>query len=235
MVGLLQQPMMEHLAELRTRIISSAIVLTLTTVAGFFLSPGVIAGCKRLSPQETPFIQLAPGEVLLLQCKLALVIGVTLAFPWILYHLLRFVFPGLTSRERKLCGAVIAGGTGLFLFGAVFSVFAVIPTTLAFFLGLGADVAQVSMSIASYVDFCLMVVLLTGLLFELPMVVVMAALLGLVSSSQLVAKWREITVGLFVVAAVVTPSQDPVTLLVVGAALWLLLWVSVIGIRLLGR
>ena len=227
--------MTEHLAELRFRLLVSLITLTVAVVVAFFAALPVIDLFKHLAPGSVLFVQLTPGEVLMASVRISVLLGTVLASPVILYHLLRFILPGLQGRERLLVFWIAAGGFVLFAAGMVFSYFLVIPSALGFLLEFGQTVAASQISIASFVDFCTSLLLLTGILFELPMVLTLLSFTGLVTSQKLLAHWKTAVVVILVVAAVVTPSQDPITLLVVSAAMTGLYFLSLLPIRLMGR
>ena len=194
---------------------------------------------KALAPlellQSLQFVQLTPGEVLLVSVKLALVIGVILASPMLLYQTLMFVLPGLADTERKPVLLTVIFGSVLFACGLWFSSQLVVPSALGFLLAYGQSVAVSQISIASYVDFCTMLMAVTGILFELPLVLMLLASLNLVTSTQLLQQWRVALVAILVAAAVLTPSQDPVTMGIVAAAMTGLYFASLLPIKLMGK
>lgn len=225
----------DHLDELRRRIIAVVVTLAVCVVASFFAALPVIEWMKSLVPPDVAFIQLTPGEVLMTSFRMSFFLGTVLASPVILYQVLRFTLPGLTNTERKFLFGVVAGGSVLFALGVVFSWWAVVPSALGYLLSYGQHVAESQISIARYVDFCMALLALTGILFELPMMMFLLSFTGLVKSEQLVRQWRVALVAVFVLAAVVTPSQDPVSMLMVAGAMAALYFVSIIPIRLIGR
>jgi sec-independent protein translocase protein TatC len=235
LVSLLSGEALSHLDELRTRVLWVVGVLAVTMPAAFLAAPPAVNWLKALAPPHVGFIQLAPGEVVMMQIKLAVIGGVVMSAPVILFHLLRFISPGLKAHERRWLAWVLLGGAGLFALGLWFSALWLLPPALEFLIGLGQEVAVTQLSIQGYVDFCLMMLLFCGLTFELPLVLWALALVGLVSSRQLMAKWREALVIIMVAAAVITPSQDPVSLILLGVVLVVLYALSIIPIRLMGR
>lgn len=227
--------MMDHLSELRSRVLISALSIGAGFVAGFFLSLDVIELLKRLAPAGVAFVQLTPGEVLMASVRLAFMLGVALALPVVLYQFLRFVLPALTARERGFLVGSIAAGTLLFAGGILFAYFVAIPSALMYLLEYGRQVAQTQMSINHFVAFCASLLLLNGILFELPMVLFLLSFTGLVGSAQLVREWRKAVVIIFLAAAIVTPSQDPFTMVLVGSAMLLLYLLSIVPIKLVGK
>ncbi len=230
-----EMSVMEHLDELRQRLITCVWVVTAAVLAAFLLARPLIEAFKWLAPESVTFVQLTPGEVLMASFKLSFLVGIALASPVILYQTLRFVLPGLKPHERRFIGLTVLSGSLLFAGGIAFAYFAVIPPALAFLLDYGQDIAENQMSIARFIDFCTSLLILTGIMFELPMVLFFLAFTGLVSSGRLLRHWRGAIVGIFLLAAVLTPSQDPFTMLIVGGALMFLYLASILPIRLMGR
>lgn len=230
-----EMTMLEHLEELRRRIVTSVISLVLGIVIAFSGVTPAMNILKILAPPDSHFIQLTPGEVFMSAFRLATFMGIALASPVILYQLLRFILPGLKPHESRFLLWMVLGGAFLFLGGMVFGYYAVLPPTLEWLLGFGAEVAEVNMSIGRFVEFCTGMILLCGVLFELPVLLFLLSFTHLVNSHKLLSQWRMATIIIFVAAAVLTPSQDPLTLSVVGGALMALYFLSVMSIRLCGR
>ncbi len=230
-----QMSMMDHLDELRRRLIVALVSFVAGVLISFAFSRYLIEGLKYLAPETVHFVQLSPGEVLMTSFKLAVLGGLTLAFPMILYQLLRFILPGLKSKERGFVLLCVIFGSILFISGGGFAYWAVIPPALGFLMDYGSDVAESMMSISLFIDFCSSLILLTGLMFELPMVLFFLSMTGLIHSSQLIAHWRAAIVGIFLLSAILTPSQDPFTMLIVASALMALYMASIVPIKLCGR
>ncbi|MGE0200816.1 MAG: twin-arginine translocase subunit TatC [Candidatus Melainabacteria bacterium] len=229
------QTLQDHLGELRRRILVSLATVSLTVLAGFVWSVPMINLLKGMSPLPVTFIQLTPGEVLMVSVRLALYAGCALASPILLYQLLAFVQPGLMGRERQILRWILVAGSALFALGVWFAGWIVVPSTLMFLLDFGQQVAANQISIAQYVDLCLMMLVMTGVMFELPMVLFLLSLTGLVTEQQLISQWRQIVVGIAVASAILTPSQDPVTMLIVALAMAALYLLSLIPIMLVAR
>jgi sec-independent protein translocase protein TatC len=228
-------PLTSHLAELRNRVLISAATLATTTGFGFYQAETVIGWLKALAPRNTLFIQLTMGEVLMATLAVSLQIGLTLASPVLLYHVLRFVNPGLHRREQVMLTWTLLGGTGLFLTGVAFAYLFVLGPAIDFLLAFGQPIAHPSLSIREFIGFCSGLLLVTGLMFELPMVLFLLSFTGLITSARLIREWRWATVLIFIVAAIVTPTQDPLSLSIVGLAMVALYALSIIPIRLCGR
>lgn len=228
-------PLTAHLGELRRRVLMSALAWAVGLALAFWQAPVLIGALKRLAPVSVAFVQLTPGEAFMASLNVALMAGTSLASPVILYHALRFVLPGLRARERRWVLVSVVLGCGLFLLGVAFAYVGVLPPALAFLMAYGQEIAASQMSIARYVAFCLSVLVLCGLTFECPLALLALSLAGVVTSRQLAAHWREAVVAIFLLAAVLTPSQDPLTMVIVGGALLGLYALTLLPMRWLGR
>lgn len=228
-------PMIDHVTELRNRILICLGCLALTLGLGFYYALPLIRLFQGMAPKTIEFVQLTPGEVLISSLRVAFYIAVALSLPVILYHMLRFVLPGLLPREKTMVSWSLIGGTLLFLAGVVFAYFFVTPSALAFLVDYGQSVAKTQLSIESYISFCSALLFVTGLMFELPMVLFLLSLTGLVTSKKLMQEWRWATILIFIVAAIVTPTQDPFSMSLVGFAMVGLYALSIIPIKLSGR
>ena len=228
-------PLTHHLNELRHRLIVTVGASVVGMGLGFLWSIPAMARLQALAPAGVTFVQLSPGELLISSFKITVLLGIMLASPVILYQCLRFTLPGLTVREKRFVVLSVLSGSVLFVAGVLFAYLAVIPPALAFLMDYGRSLAVVQMSIAHFMDFCVALLAVTGVMFELPMVLFLLSFTGLVHSRQLIAHWRGVLVGIVLVSAIITPSQDPLTLLLVAGAMAFLYAASVVPIRLLGR
>ncbi|MEM0952361.1 MAG: twin-arginine translocase subunit TatC [Cyanobacteria bacterium P01_H01_bin.74] len=223
-----------HLTELRRRIIVCLISLTGTVMAGFFWAKPVISIFQALAPETVVFVQRAPGEVLICSLMVALFLGSALASPVILYQLFSFVLPGLLQREKKWLLGLVFFGTLLFLAGVIFSYYWVLPVALLFLIDFGQTIARPELSIQLYIGFCLSLMFTTGALFELPMVLFALSVLRIVTSQKLITEWRWALIIIGIVAAIVTPTQDPLSMSIIALPMILLYALSIIMIRASG-
>jgi sec-independent protein translocase protein TatC len=228
-------PLLEHITELRNRILWSAGILVAAIGLGFYIAPPVIDIFKALAPKGTVFTQITMGEVLMTTLQMSVYIGFALAAPIILYHLLRFVLPGLKNREKAMVTWAVIGGTLLFVLGVIFAYFFVVSPAIYWLLDFGNTVAQPYLSIKEFISFSASLLFVTGLMFELPMVLFLLSFTGLITSKKLIQEWRWATIIIFLVAAIVTPTQDPFSMSIVGLAMVALYGLSIIPIRLCGR
>jgi sec-independent protein translocase protein TatC len=240
---------MEHLEELRKRLIISVIAVAVGSVVGYalygpifrFLLGPYRTALANLPPEVRPPgtlsnspIATAPAEPFLTFVKIGLFVGFMLALPVLLYQLWRFITPGLTKRERRLSIPFVAVSVLLFAAGTAFA-FAVVPRGLQFLLSFGGQNLVPLLTIDRYLGFLIFLVLAFGLGFELPLVLVFLAGARVIDSTQM-RRWRRWAVlGTAIFAAVATPTQDPYTMLLMWVPLYLLYEAAIVVARLMKR
>ncbi|MEB3165172.1 MAG: twin-arginine translocase subunit TatC [Cyanobacteriota bacterium] len=210
--------LVDHLEELRRRLLRSLLAVVVAA-AGCLLLVRPLVRLLEMPAEGVRFLQLAPGEFLFVSLKVAGYAGLTLALPWILFEVLGFVLPGLTRRERRLVAPAVAGSTVLFAAGLAFAWWALVPAALRFLVSYGADVVEPIWSIERYLDFVLLLMVTTALAFQLPVLQLVLGALGLVDSRRMLGAWRWVVVGSALAGAVLTPSTDPVTMLLLSGAI----------------
>ncbi len=224
--GEVEMSLVDHLEELRRRILRSLLVV-LVAALGCLLLVRPLVRLLEMPAHGIRFLQLAPGEFLLVSLKVAGYAGLTLALPYVLYELLAFVLPGLTRRERALVAPAVAGSAVLFAAGLAFAWWALVPAALRFLVSYGADVVEPAWSIERYLDFVLLLMLATALAFQLPVLQLLLGVLGLVRWRTMLASWRWVVLIAAVAGAVLTPSTDPLTMLLLSGAITALFLVGV--------
>jgi sec-independent protein translocase protein TatC len=226
----------EHLQELRYRLIVACGALVLATVASLWpLSRWFLEFLAEPGEDRVENFQLAffdPLEYWTTYFRVSLLLGVTLAMPVIVYQILAFVGPGLTRREKRWVYPLVVGASLAFASGCAFAYYIELPPALGFLIGAAGDVAEPIISIRRYIDFVTRLILVTGLVFEMPLVVMGLAKLGVVNSRKLLSWWRYAIVLAFVLAAVVTPSIDPVTQSLVAGPIIVLYFVGIVLAKL---
>jgi len=226
---------MEHLQELRYRLVVSALTIVATTGASIYFAGRMLEFLKKPAEDRSDAfftIFTEPMEGLVAHFRIALMAGITFAMPVLIYQTLMFVSPGLTSKEKRWVYSIVFAATLAFAGGVAFAFFIALPPALDFLLNYPEDVAEPHIKIGSYVDFVTRLLLWTGIVFETPLVIMGLARLGVVSSRQLLRFWRYAIVGAFVVAAIVTPSIDPVTQSFVAGPIIVLYGLGVLLARL---
>jgi sec-independent protein translocase protein TatC len=235
--------LVQHLEELRRRLIISAAAVAVGSVAGFVLYRPVLDFLQEPYQEAVAslpdtitekLIVTTPTEPFLAFLKIGLFVGLLLALPVILYQLWRFITPGLTARERRLGIPFVLASLVLFAGGTVFA-FAIVPRGLAFLFSFGGDNLVPLLTIDRYLSFLFFLVLAFGLSFELPLLLLFLTGVGVISSAQL-RSWRRFAlIGTVVFAAVATPTQDPYTMLLMAVPIYLLYEGAILIARLFKR
>lgn len=221
----------EHLEELRKRILYSIAAIGIFTIAGFFFAKRFLNLIIQRAAIGTTYF-FAPTEAFVAQIKVALFLGIVASFPFTLYQSWSFIGPGLTSSERRISLSYI--GTGMFLFavGIIFGYYILIPYGLKFLLSFGSDTIQPLMNIGKYLNFFIWCLLGSGLLFQLPLLSFFLMRLGIVDVDTIRKHRPEAIVAVLVLCAVITPTGDFFTLLLLSVPLLLLFELSILAARL---
>lgn len=227
-----EMSLMEHLLELRTRVtwIAGSILLGMAIffvpTFGFRAIEFLLQPARSAIPDFRPqFIE--PMENIVAYFRVALMGGITLAMPMIVYQTLRFVTPALTPEERRWVYPITLGASVAFLGGLAFGFWVVLPFTMEFLLTFGDSFAEADWRIGNYIDFVVRIMLVMGFVFETPLIVMGLAKFRVVTARQLLHWWRYAIVLAFVVAAIATPTIDPVTQTLVGGPIIVLYFVGI--------
>jgi len=228
-------PLTAHLAELRSRLIWCMLALAGGFIVCYALSEKIVAALQSPlvlvgQPLKVPLQIIAPAEAFVTYIKVGLIAGLFLVLPLILYQLWKFVAPGLLEHEKKYTVPFIVGSAGLFYSGGVIF-YLVLPFIIRFLLSFAKGDIKAQLSVGYYVAFCVRLMIAFGLVFQLPMVVVFLTQLGMVSSRLLVHYFRHAVVLIFVVAAVLTPTTDPLSLLFMVLPMLLLYGLSILAAK----
>ncbi len=222
--------LLEHLEELRFRLFVSAAGVVAGLIVSAFFGGRLIEFLKEPAEARNPDFQLQfiePFELFATYFRVSLLGGLIFGMPVIVYQALRFVAPGLRPNERRWLYSTVAGAFLLFLGGVAFAYYIALPPALDFLLHFGNDLAEPNIRVGSYIDFVTRLLFWTGVSFETPLVVMFLARFGIVTARQLLRWWRLAIVAAFVVAAVVTPTIDPVTQSIVAGPIIVLYFLGI--------
>jgi sec-independent protein translocase protein TatC len=220
-----EQPLVEHLVELRTRLLRA--VLGVLVCVGLLLPfanklYGWLAlPVLKMLPAGGQMIATDPISPFVTPLKLALLAGLVIAMPWVLYQAWGFVAPGLYKHEKKLAVPILVSATLLFYVGCAFAYFLVLPAVFKFTSAIAPEGVAVMTDISKYLDFTIVIFLAFGLTFEVPVAVLILVVLGWVNVQQLREARPYVIVGAFAIAAVMTPP-DAISMLMMGIPMCLL-------------
>ena len=221
----------EHIEEFTQRLIFCAFTLFTATLA-CFADIRQIVKVFQAPAMGVKFLQFAPGEYFFASIKIALFSGILITSPLILYQVFLYVLPGMTKKERDILLPMTIGSGLLFGVGLCFFYFFLVPAALKFFITYGSEIVEPFWSFDQYFDFIAVLIFTTGLAFQVPVVQIILGLLGLVSGQSMLSAWKYVVVIATALAAIITPSTDPVTQVLMASAL-LALYLGGSGIVLL--
>ncbi len=234
-------PLAEHLRELRNRLAKALLAIVVVTVVAAFFYQEIIniltepilksVGCEKSFGElakaqagSEPCAQITINGLLgpfTLALKVSLTAGVVLASPVWLYQLWAFVAPGLHRSEKKYAYAFVATGAPLFLIGAYFA-YAVLPTSAKVLIEFTPSDVDNLLPLDELLDLVTRMVLVFGLSFELPLLLVMLNFTGVLTGRRMLGWWRAMIMGITLFAAIATPSTDPLTMLMLAGPIWVL-------------
>ncbi|MGW8375711.1 twin-arginine translocase subunit TatC [Actinacidiphila sp. SB3-2] len=243
-------PLVEHLRELRNRLAKALLAIAVVTIVAAFFYSDIIelftkpvfesVGCKHSftdlaqAKEGTTCAQITINGLLTpftLALKVSLMAGVALASPVWLYQLWGFVAPGLHKHEKKYGLSFVAAGFPLFLAGAYFA-YSVLPTTAKVLLDFTPSDVNNLLPLDDLLDLITRMVVVFGLSFEMPLLLVLLNFGGILSGRRMAGWWRGMIMGITVFAAIATPSTDPLTMISLAAPIWLL-YAAAVAIALL--
>lgn len=227
--------LIEHLEELRRRLMIVVVAVLAGAVVGFFLArPVLILLRDRLPEGQRALTFLGPADALSAQLKIAGFLGIALAMPIILFEVWRFVTPGLTRGERRVIWPVMIVALLLFALGVTIG-FVVIPYALSFLIGFADGLAEPSLTIDRYVGFVTTMMLAFGLVLEFPIVLIGLARVGILTHKRLASQRRWAFLAIVLFAIVLTPGGDPISPLILSGVMLVLFEGSLLVIRLFRR
>lgn len=226
----MKKTVIEHLEEVRKRIISILLFFVIFFFLGVYLAPKIITSLKSIHPN---LIVIHPLEIVYVYFNIGLFIALFITTPFILFQLFMFIKPGLTRNEKKFISALLFLGFGLFCLGCLFGYFVLLQLMLWIFNKLTIATGVVSIwSLERYVSFVFATVFLMGLLFEFPIIIILLKKLGFLDYQTVKKSRKYIIIGAFVIAAIITPP-DPLTQIIVAIPVIILYEISILVLKIL--
>jgi sec-independent protein translocase protein TatC len=230
-------PFMEHLGELRVRIMRALIGVLIGALIPLYFSQRIVDWLAQpVTRLGHELVFTAPAEAFWVQMKVGLVCGLFLSAPVVLWQVWAFVSPGLHAHEKKYAVPFVLVGSVMFLAGGAFALFVVVPYALTFLLGYARPgVLKPMITIQNHVDFFLKFTLAFGVIFELPLAMTLLARMGAVTSRTLARHRKYAVLGSFVVAAILTPTPDAFNQAMMAGPLIVLYEVGIVSARIFGK
>lgn len=229
--GDVEQGFIEHLEELRRRLLVSLIAIGISSAAAYFFSSPLLDFLTiplRRFTEATLYFH-APHEAFLAHLKVSFLVGLVASTPVLFTQLWLFIVPGLYRHERRLALPLILTSVFLFLLGAVFAFWVLVPMGLRFLLAFRTETLKPLLGIGPYFSFLIGMIIACGLVFDFPVIVLGLVRLGILSARRLETSRRAVIVLIFVLAAILTPSPDPVSQVLLAVPL-LLLYEGCVGV-----
>lgn len=220
---------LDHLEELRWSIVKAIIALLVATAACGYYAEFIVQDIllKPLTDVGLKSQVLSPYGIILLYMETVLICGLIISMPSTLFFVWKFVAPGLLRKERLYISKIVFYTSLCFFSGVAFAYFILLPTALTFFSAFGTDVIDLNIALDRYVSFVLMMLLGAGLVFELPMVAYFLSKMGLLTPAFMRHYRKHAIVGILILAAIITPTPDIVTQILLAAPLMFLYEMSI--------
>lgn len=227
---------MEHLGELRTRIMRALVGVLVGAAITLPFSQRIVDWLARpVTSLGHELIFTAPAEAFWVQMKVGLFCGLFLSAPVIMWQVWAFIAPGLHQHEKKYAAPFVIIGSLMFIAGGAFALFVVTPYALNFLLGYGRPGLRPMITIQNHIDFLLKFTLAFGVVFELPLALTLLARMGVVSARTLARHRKYAVLGAFVAAAILTPTPDAFNQALMAGPLIVLYEVGIVSARIFGR
>lgn len=227
-----EMTLLEHMEELRDRIIKSVIAIGVAFIAGVFFAGPMLKRIQAAANAVEGFDVVAPTDPITLYFKVALYIAIGIALPVLMWQLGGFLAPGLTKKEKRFLVLSLPFVVLLFLGGVAYGFFFAAPQALTFLSNFMSDLYEWTPEGNATITFFLTLMLGLGLAFQLPVVMFILAKLGVASPRKMRSWWRHAVVVLLVLSAVITPSTDPFNMMIVFVPLYLLYEAGILVSRL---
>lgn len=241
--------LLEHLFELKDHLTRIAIALVICGAASFIFAGRIfdwillplhkaVLDYNERYGATSEIINTDPTMMIGMFMKVSLFSGAIIAMPFIVYQILHYVLPGLTKREQRALFVIVPSATLLFVGGAAFAYFLMVPTAIPFLLGFawtlqfGAGIVEQKWEMSKYLPFLLNLVFWVGVSFETPLIMAFVARMGVVTHKQFLAFWKFAVIGIAALAAFITPTPDPFNMLIVMVPLLVLYFLGILLARI---
>ena len=220
----------EHLEEIRSRLIKCVIVVTITTAISFFFAKHIFEILKSRAPENIVFVQIEVMELWAIYMKVALYCGIAFSLPFLVYQMVMFIHPALTRSERSFLYLTLPGIIILFASGILFTYFIFLPNALEFLIDppFLSGIADPQIRIGNYISVVTKLLFWMGLAFETPIIIALLSKIGVVQHQWLLKNWRFAIVGAYVIAAIITPTWDPINQTIVAIPLLFLYFLGIL-------
>ena len=227
-------PIRSHLQEIRSRLLKCVIVLGVTTVISFFFAKYIFYILESVA-EGIDLIYIEMTEMISTYFKVSFVCGFALTLPFFVYQLVMFLRPGISATERKYLNLLLPGVFLSFAAGVVFGYFVLVPPAARFLITFGSDIATPQIRVGNFVSLMVRLLFAIGLCFETPLLIFFLCKLHIVTPEKL-SKYRKFAVlGAFILAAIITPTFDPINQTIVAVPLIILYEVGILLARLARR
>lgn len=223
----------DHVDELRVRLLRIILAVGVGMLIGFLFTNPILNVIKDTYGSQLTILD--PTDSILVFFRVSLLLGAIIASPLITYQLFMFVLPGLTGKEKRSVLMALPATTALFLVGVVFTWVFLVPAYVNFLKGFQSDVFKVNYTADAYVTFVTAVLFWHGAAFETPLVFYILGRLGVVTGRKMLNYWRHAIVGASIIAAFITPTVDPLTMIVITIMLVSLYGLSVVLVAITGK
>jgi len=224
-----------HLAELRERLIKSVIILVVTVIIAFIFAKYIFDFLIAPAPDDISLIYTEMTGMLGTYMKVSLIAGVVLASPFLVYQVIMFISPALTRREKSYVYMALPWITLMFAVGFVFAYYILVPPATNFLLNFMTDIARPEIKIDNYISIITRFLVAIGAVFEMPVIVTFLARLGIIKPQMLSSRRRLAIIVAFILAAIITPTFDPINQCLVAIPLIVLYEISILLARVAYR
>nr|YP_010170975.1 Sec-independent protein translocase component TatC [Chondria tumulosa]QSD57116.1 Sec-independent protein translocase component TatC [Chondria tumulosa] len=225
-----KMPILDHFIELRERLLISIFVFFLMSIVCLNFSKEITIILQQPA-LGIKFLQLAPGEYLFVSIKVGIYSAILISSPFTFYQILLFILPGLTKKESKYIIFILTGSVLLFFLGISFSYSILIPITLKFLIAYGSDIIEPIWSFEEYFNFIILFSFSTGISFQIPIIQLLLGITKILDYKIMLKSWKYIIFFATIIGAIVTPSTDPVTQVIMTLTIIVLYFSGIVTLK----